>query len=101
MIDYFETAPEEHIRKEKSKAQRLKKTQWWKRRCAKGICYFCGRSFPPSELTMDHIIPLIRGGKTVKGNVVPACKECNSKKKYLLPIEWEEYMTKLSEGNWG
>jgi 5-methylcytosine-specific restriction endonuclease McrA len=33
---------------------------------------------------MDHIVPLIRGGKTTRGNVVPACKECNNKKKYLL-----------------
>jgi hypothetical protein len=24
--------------------------------------------------------------------VVPACKECNSRKKYLLPMEWEEYL---------
>ena len=32
------------------------------------------------------------GGKTTRGNVAPACKECNSKKKYLLPMEWEEYL---------
>jgi 5-methylcytosine-specific restriction endonuclease McrA len=41
---------------------------------------------------MDHIVPIIRGGKASKNNVVPACKECNSKKKYLLPLEWEEYL---------
>jgi 5-methylcytosine-specific restriction endonuclease McrA len=41
---------------------------------------------------MDHIVPLIRGGKTTKGNVAPVCKECNSKKKYLLPMEWEAYL---------
>lgn len=101
MIDYFETVEEEHIKREKSKAQRLRKSQWWKRKCAKGICYFCGRRFLPSELTMDHIVPLIRGGKTIKSNVVPACKECNNKKKYLLPVEWEEYMKKLSQESWG
>ena len=42
---------------------------------------------------MDHIVPVIRGGKSSKGNVVPSCKECNNKKKHLLPIEWEEYLT--------
>ncbi|MBW1865498.1 MAG: HNH endonuclease, partial [Deltaproteobacteria bacterium] len=30
-----------------------------------------------------------RGGKTTRGNVVPCCKECNNKKKQLLPLEWE------------
>ena len=36
---------------------------------------------------MDHLIPLVRGGKSTKGNIVPACKDCNNKKKYALP--WE------------
>ena len=47
---------------------------------------------------MDHIVPLIRGGKSAKNNIVPACKGCNSRKKHMLPLEWEEYMEKLREG---
>ncbi len=46
---------------------------------------------------MDHIVPVVRGGKSTRGNVVPACKECNTKKKYMLPLEWEEYLRKLRE----
>jgi len=46
---------------------------------------------------MDHIIPLIRGGKSTKNNIVAACKSCNSKKKYLLPIEWDEYLQRLNK----
>lgn len=46
---------------------------------------------------MDHIVPIIRGGKSTKGNAVPACKGCNSKKKYALPIEWEEYLERLKK----
>ncbi len=38
---------------------------------------------------MDHLVPLVRGGKSSKGNLVPACKDCNNKKKYALPWEWE------------
>jgi O-acetyl-ADP-ribose deacetylase (regulator of RNase III) len=38
---------------------------------------------------MDHILPVIRGGKSTKGNVVPSCKKCNREKKYLLPFEME------------
>ena len=60
-----------------------------------GVCYYCKRRVPPKELTMDHIVPIIRGGFTRKGNVVPCCKECNNKKKYMLPIEWQEYMDSL------
>ena len=46
---------------------------------------------------MDHIIPITRGGKASRNNVVPCCKECNTKKKYLLPIEWEEYLNNLGK----
>jgi 5-methylcytosine-specific restriction endonuclease McrA len=44
---------------------------------------------------MDHIVPLGRGGRSIRGNVVPACKECNSRKKALLPVEWQEYLERL------
>ncbi len=98
MKDYFVSeVSEEEIKREKEKARKLRHTQWWKRKRSSGVCYFCRRKFPPRELTMDHIVPIVRGGKSTKGNVVPACKECNSKKKYMLPIEWEEYLRKLRE----
>ena len=47
---------------------------------------------------MDHIIPIARGGKSVRNNLVPCCKECNSRKKYLLPMEWDDYMNSLHKG---
>ena len=83
---------ESDLKKEKNKARELRHSQWWKRRCAKGVCGYCMGKTPPDELTMDHIVPISRGGKTTKGNVIPACKECNNKKKQLLPMEWEDYM---------
>ncbi len=93
MQDYFiVTVTEAELRKEKEKARKLKKSQWWHRKKAKGICYYCRKKVPPRELTMDHIVPLIRGGKSTKGNIVAVCRECNAKKKYLLPWEWEEYL---------
>jgi hypothetical protein len=33
------------------------------------------------------VVPVARGGRSVKGYVVPACKECNNKKKLLTPAE--------------
>lgn len=88
MEDYYltELTPEE-IQKEKNKARDLRSSQWWKRKKSAGICHYCHQKFRPSDLTMDHIVPLSRGGKNNKGNVVPACKACNSKKKDQLPIE--------------
>lgn len=97
-MQYFVSeATQEEIKREKDKARRLRKTQWWKRRRSAGLCHFCGRKFPPGELTMEHIVPIARRGKSTKGNVVPACKDCNNKKKYMLPIEWEEYLERLEK----
>ncbi|MBW1694131.1 MAG: HNH endonuclease [Deltaproteobacteria bacterium] len=83
---------EEDIKRERRKARDLRSTQWWKRRCAKGLCHYCGRSTPSKELTMDHIVPIARGGRSIKNNVATACKECNNAKKQLLPMEWEQYL---------
>lgn len=83
---------EADIKRERYKAREIRGSQWWKRRCAKGECHYCGRATPPKELTMDHVVPLSRGGRSTKGNVVPCCKECNNNKKHLLPMEWEEYL---------
>ncbi len=92
---FIPEATEEEIRKERVRARDLRQSQWWKRKRSGGLCYFCHKKFPPKELTMDHIVPLIRGGKSTKGNIVPSCKECNNKKKHMLPLEWEEYLEKL------
>lgn len=86
---------EEEIKREKAKARELRHSQWWKNKQGKGTCYYCNKKFKPGELTMDHIVPIVRGGKSVKGNVVPCCKECNNKKKHMLPMEWQEYMERL------
>ena len=96
MADYFITElTEAEVRRERDKARDLRRSRWWQNRLARGICHYCGKSFPPDELTMDHLVPIVRGGKSTHGNVVPACRECNSRKKYLLPIEWEEYLEKM------
>ena len=88
---------EEDLHREKEKARRLRRTQWWYNRIQKGICYYCGRQVGRQHLTMDHVVPLARGGRSTKGNLVPACKDCNNKKKYLLPLEWEEYVSSLGK----
>ena len=88
---------EADLKRERAKARTLRASQWWKRKCAVGICHYCQKSFAPADLTMDHVIPLARGGKSEKFNLVPCCKECNTKKRRFLPSEWKEYMDSLKK----
>ncbi len=98
MNDFFiPQATEKEIAKERAKARELRKTNWWHEKISHGECYYCGKIFKPEELTMDHVVPLIRGGKSTKNNIVPACKECNNAKKHKLPIEWAEYIENIKK----
>ncbi|MCF8076598.1 MAG: HNH endonuclease [Desulfotignum sp.] len=83
------------LKKERAKARKIRNSQWWKRKRATGICHYCGQKFLPAELTMDHLIPLIRGGRSEKYNLVPCCKNCNSQKQQMLPWEWDVYLDRL------
>lgn len=88
MSDWYDLPGDKaHIARERRRAQELKASQWWKNILAKGLCHYCGKKFPPQQLTMDHIVPIARGGTSSKGNVVPSCKSCNSGKKLTTPVE--------------
>lgn len=50
-----------------------------------GRCAYCGTD---GTMTMDHVIPLVRGGHHIAGNVVPACRSCNSAKGALTAGEF-------------
>jgi 5-methylcytosine-specific restriction endonuclease McrA len=97
MDETYEIISEEEISREKGKARRLRQSTWWIRKIEGGTCHYCGQQVGRENLTMDHVVPLSRGGKSKKGNLVPACKACNNKKKYLLPVEWAEYLNALRE----
>lgn len=43
-------------------------------------CQYCGDTYDTDELTIDHVVPRMRGGKTSWLNCVTCCKECNSAK---------------------
>lgn len=43
-------------------------------------CVYCGLQFPEDELTLDHVQPRVRGGDRSEGNLVTACKGCNTLK---------------------
>ena len=78
---------DKHVARERKKAKELRQTKWWREQLDKGLCHYCGEHFTPDELTMDHVVPLSRGGRSVKGNVVACCQVCNQEKKYLTPVD--------------
>ncbi|MEW6056453.1 MAG: HNH endonuclease [Bdellovibrionota bacterium] len=86
--DWYElNTDRQHITKEREKARKLRKTQWWKDKLNQGVCHYCSKKFAPHELTMDHVVPLARGGRSTAGNIVPSCKTCNSSKNLETPVE--------------
>jgi len=92
----FDGIDESLIRAEREKARNLRKTRWWQQKTASGTCYYCKQKVGFKNLTMDHIIPLSRGGRSTKDNLVPCCKACNTRKKNALPVEWNEYLDSLA-----
>ncbi len=94
---FFSGVDDATIRRERGKARDLRRTRWWKNKIAQRVCHYCGQVTAMEELTMDHLVPLARGGRSVKNNLVPSCKECNNLKKTMLPMEWEDYMERLDQ----
>lgn len=60
----------------------------WKRLVNRfdGRCAYCG--VRPEQLDQDHVIPLSLGGRDAIGNILPACRSCNSSKSDRLLIDW-------------
>lgn len=60
----------------------------------KKVCHWCGKKCADLP-TIDHVIPLARGGMHEARNLVIACKPCNSRKHAKDPIEFARELGKL------
>ena len=60
-------------------ADRMLTREQWEAilKASKGRCYWCGKRRKP---TMDHVIPLVKGGEHTAENVVVSCMKCNLRK---------------------
>ena len=58
----------------------------------RGCCAYCG--VEGDNLSMDHVVPVAKGGGHRIGNFVPACQSCNSSKSDKLLIEWKLWKRK-------
>ncbi len=84
---WYKPASKKYLSQERVKARALKKTQWWLDMVNVGTCYYCEEKFGRKDLTMDHKIPIARGGKSTKSNIVIACKACNFLKQSRTPLD--------------
>jgi 5-methylcytosine-specific restriction endonuclease McrA len=50
-------------------------------------CQYCGRRFATSELSLDHVVPRIQGGRATWDNIVCACLKCNVRKGGRTPAQ--------------
>jgi 5-methylcytosine-specific restriction endonuclease McrA len=57
----------------------------------RGPCFYCGSL---DRITVDHVVAIARGGTDSIGNLVPACKSCNSQKRQLTIMEWRLFQSK-------
>jgi 5-methylcytosine-specific restriction endonuclease McrA len=76
LVNYVRIPREAHRRKITRRAV-LARDSW--------TCQYCGSTKP--GLTVDHVIPRSRGGKSVWENIVAACAACNRRKGNRLPRE--------------
>ena len=62
---------------------------------SEGRCVYCGRFIPFDEMTIDHIVPLSKGGTNYEKNLQCCCKECNLMKQDLLECDFYKKMKEI------
>lgn len=64
-----------------------------------GLCAYCGQHRNIKYMTVDHIIPLSRGGTDSLGNLQCTCKKCNGLKEDMLPNEFTLFIRNMLENS--
>ena len=84
-------------------SQRAKNSSQWKKVRKRiiardqGICAYCGQE---NSTTVDHVLPVARGGDDSESNLVCACVSCNTSKGKKMPFDFFEAVstTKHTQG---
>lgn len=79
--EYQRLQQRKRIRRQQEAALRvdLTVTQERRLRAAATHCSYCGEELTSESRTLDHVVPLSKGGPHSTDNVVPACRSCNSR----------------------
>ena len=51
-------------------------------------CVYCRKPLVRKKATLDHVLPVSRGGETTPDNLTISCRACNTCKGARLPEEW-------------
>ena len=83
----------------------IKDKNWWRnwsenrvdivkfKKESEKICHYCGKKITnKDELTVDHVIPVSKGGENAKDNFVISCKTCNREKANLSAERYTEFL---------
>ena len=84
-------------KREREKARALGNPVGGKQSLVRGSATTVGYLSIEDDLTMDHIVPVARGGRSVKGNVAVSCKPCNTDKRTSTPVE--DLLAQISGGD--
>ena len=61
-------------------------------------CYYCAfQSTNLTEMTVDHVVPMVKGGENHTRNIVPCCFKCNVRKQARSESEYLEVLDILLE----
>lgn len=64
-----------------------------------GKCAYCGQHRNHKYMSIDHIIPLSKGGTNDVGNLQCVCKKCNGLKEDMLPQEFTMFIRGMLENS--
>lgn len=62
-----------------------------------GHCAYCGKEIEPSEMQVDHLVPLYLGGKDEADNWMPSCRMCNHYKSTYTLEKLRGQLSRLPE----
>ena len=63
----------------------------WQQLYSADTCYYCGKQIEGRNKTVDHKIPISRGGTNARENLVMCCQSCNSHKNNRTESEYYEW----------
>lgn len=81
--EHPDVKPPERRTKRKGSYKSLKRRLFKK----SGLCFWCSLALTAETATIDHKIPLARGGSNAQDNTVLACEPCNREKGHGI---WEK-----------
>lgn len=87
-------------REENQKVRELdkaRKLRYYYRKYSADTCYYCGKHIEGRDKTVDHKIPISRGGTNARENLVMCCQSCNSHKNNRTESEYYEWRKNHNE----